>query len=105
MISKHILKEYVEATMEQEESVDELSRVLQLFSDDNSVTTLMKYRLYSAIDDIILEVMGQSKFNTLMWWMYECIDRNGIRTAVIETDGIKHDVTDFDAFYDLLLVE
>lgn len=72
MISKEVLKQYIDALKETDKVFDKLNLALQGINADNPSIYLIPEVYPKAVEAILSEILGEHNFDTLMWWIYEC---------------------------------
>lgn len=104
MFSKEVMTNYVKAIQKQYELTNAIEGALRKIDSDNQLMGLVSGELSSAVDQMLLEVMGAEKFDWLSWWMWDC-DFGTKNTVVTYVDGKNVDVADFSVLYDEFFVD
>lgn len=99
MYSKELIEKYVTSTLEFEKKQRAVEQAFGAIDAENIVSTLVPYEYYDMVNQLVMSVIGEEAFETLMWWMYDVVDDNGNRSGHMEDETGSITVTTFEELY------
>lgn len=101
MYNREIIEQYVQATIEYDSKLLKLQEVLRVFNPENELE-LMPYSYYTMVNNFVVAHIGETKFESLMNWIYDSVDAEGIRSVDLKDETGTITVTSFDDYYSII---
>ena len=99
MLTKDQLRTFVDASTSLHAKQMLVDTAFRSIDVENVLISLIPSDYTSMVDMLLISHVGDSKFESLMWWIYDTVDEHGDRTAFVEdtTGGVL--LSTFDEFY------
>lgn len=102
MIDKALISQYVSSMLALDDTNNKLDQLLKVIDIDNNFSSLIPFDYYNTTNQLLIAHIGEDKFESLMYWMYDCVNEEGNRCFPVEDETGSTVISDFDKFYALV---
>lgn len=102
-VSYETLAALVVALELQQEKDWQFNKAMCALDQDNMWFGGICAELNHAYQNLLIEVLGEAKYEDLMYWLYDCAVPGSTRNCVLEINGVEHKPQNFEEYYNLIM--